>query len=327
MREAVLLAEVVRGDLVEARHHGHLVVTDASGSIVMSAGDPAHLTYMRSAAKPLQAVAVVESGAAAWFGLEGRELAVMCASHNGEAAHLDAVRSILRKVGVDEGELRCGAHPPWDEATRNELRRRGAEPQPIHNNCSGKHAGMLALCRFRGWSTDGYNEPGHPVQGEMRAVVAELAGLRVEDLILGVDGCTVPTFGMPLCNMARAFARLAGAREVIASMMAHPHMVAGTGRLCTDLMTVAAGKVAAKSGAEGVFCVAVPASGLGLALKIEDGAGRAVGPAAIRVLEQIGVLTATEMDRLSRHRRPPVVNRRGEPIGEIRPARWTKAAW
>lgn len=333
------LVEVTRGGIVESRHHGALAVVTADGRIVASVGDPDWVTFLRSAAKPFQALTVVESGAADHFGLSERELAVICGSHAAEPQHLEAVRSILSKIGLQEDALRCGAHMPISEETVRALLCTGQSPQPIHNNCSGKHSGMLALCRYWGADVATYLKVDHPVQVANRRVVAEMAGLRPEELIIGVDGCSVPTFALPLRAAARAYARLcdprdlpparqAACRRVVAAMQAYPEMVgASRGSFDSDLMRAVGARLVSKGGAEGFQGVGIlPTTGrpaLGLALKVEDGVGdRARGLATVEALWQLHVLREDDLESLARYRRRPLHNWRGVPVGELRPT-WT----
>lgn len=327
-----MLVEVTRGGVVEARHRGHVAVVDAAGRLLAALGDPDHVTFLRSAAKPFQAMAAVEAGAADRFGLDDAELAVMCASHNGEEAHLEAVRRLLAKLGLDEGALACGVHPPGDPGVRQALARAGAEPGPLHNNCSGNHAGILALARHRGWAVEGYADPAHPVQRALLEAVAGVAGLEPGAVALATDGCGIPTFGIPLRRAALAFARLARPEEapglaparrralgrVGAAMGRHPFLVAGTGRFCTDLMRVTGGRLLGKVGAEGVYGAAATDRGWGIAVKVEDGAARGLYPAVGRVLESLGLLTPGEAEALAAHLRPVVRNHRGTEVGAVR---------
>ncbi len=332
---AVPLVEVRRGGVAEAVHRGHVALVDATGRLLLAAGDPCHITYMRSAAKPLQAVPVVESGAADRFGLKGRELAVMSASHSGETPHVEAVNEIMKRAGLEEESLHCGIHSPWHEPTREALCRSGGEPGPVYNNCSGKHAGMLALTKHMGWPTDGYTEPSHPVQQAMLEAVSDICGVDRDKLIVASDGCTAPTFAMPLYNMALGYARLAEAfgagpvtarvlamARVLEAMASHPLMVAGTGRFDTALISATGGRLVSKSGAEGLVCIAVTDKALGLAVKIEDGAMRGVGVAALEFLARAGLITPSEEGALAEYRRPPLYNRMGVLVGETVPLDW-----
>ena len=319
--------EVLRGDVVEARHTVHVVVTDAHGRVVARLGDGDGLTYYRSAAKPFQALPLVEEGVVSRFGISLPELALCCASHEGEPEHVAAARSILTKVGVDESLIRCGAHLPFGADASQELLALGGQPMPIHNNCSGKHAGMLALAVGMGWDPVDYHLPSHPVQDRMLREILRWTALGKTEVATGVDGCGVVCFAVPLFQIASSFARFSvavadndGPAEIVRAMTTHPFMVGGSGRACTQVMEAAAGKAFVKLGAEGTYIGGVPASGLGFAIKVEDGGRRAVEVALIRVLEELGVLTEAAVTAISHHRNPIVYNTRGEAVGEIRPA-------
>jgi L-asparaginase II len=317
------MVAVRRGGLVESVHRGRLAVCDARGERLGSLGDPEGYVYVRSSAKPFQALPLVLSGAADAFGLVDEEISVASASHNAEPRHVAAVRSILRKANLSEDDLQNGAHPPMHAPSAAHLARSGESPRAIHGNCSGKHAGMLAVCVHAGWNLAGYRDPEGPIQKLIRDMVAKVCGVVSEDIRLAGDGCGVPVFAVPLENLALGFARLAAGghedfpddlnaamRRVRAAMRAHPYMVAGTGRFDTTLME--ATDLVAKSGAEGVFACGSPA-GWGLALKASDGAGRAVAPAALAALVRRGVEVPPEMARF------PVNDLRGETVGEIEP--------
>jgi L-asparaginase II len=318
--------EIYRGAVVESRHRVHAAVVDASGRLRASAGDPELVTYIRSAAKPFQAVPLVSDGAMDRFGISLEELALACGSHSGSPHHVAAATSILRKIGLDGEALACGPHPPFHEGTRRELAEAGLEPGRLHNNCSGKHAGMMALARVHGWDPVGYQLAEHPVQGRILAEVSHWVGLPYEAIARGVDGCGAVCFGMPLHHMALGYARLAyeareGERDatyVVGAMTSYPEMVAGEGRLCTELMRQTHGRVFAKVGAEGVYCVGVPGAELGIALKVEDGASRAVPPAVLSVLRQLDLISEDDLGALLPFAYPQVTNTLGEVVGEIR---------
>lgn len=319
--------EVVRGGLVESRHRVHVAVCDDGGSLLASLGDPEGWTYYRSAAKPLQALPLVEEGVVGGLGMSCAELALCCASHEGEAPHVEGARAILAKAGAEESLLRCGPHPPFSPDAAAALAESGTEPGPIHNNCSGKHAGMIALAAHLGWDPDDYHVADHPVQRRMLDEVVRWSGVPAEAVRHGVDGCGVPCFAVPLRNMAMSFASFAAAAargeaaaEVVRAMTDHPFMVGGTGRTCTDVMATAGDRVFVKVGAEGVYAGGARDRGVGFAIKIEDGGRRAVEVALIRLLADLEVLTATEVDALSNHAHPPVLNTRGEVVGELRAA-------
>jgi L-asparaginase II len=319
----VPLVAVRRGALVESLHRGRVAVCEAGGELIEATGDPGGYIYARSSAKPFQALPLVFSGAAEAFGLTDEELAVVCASHSAEEPHLAAVRSILTRAGLSEDDLQSGAHPPMYAPAAAELARRGEEPTQVYGNCSGKHAGMLALCVYEGWETASYRDPDHPLQRRILQTVARVCGLERDEILLAGDGCGLPAFAMPLRNLAAGFARLAtgeylpddlagAARRIRRAMREHPYMVAGTGRLDTDVMRGA--DLIAKSGAEGVFAAGSP-DGWGLALKISDGTTRAVSPAALAALARQGV----EVSQMPESR--PVHDLHGAPVGSIGPLR------
>ena len=329
MWASVPLAAVDRGGRVESVHRGTVVVADRDGRVRYLAGDPALPLYLRSACKPLQALPLVEGGGVEKFGLTEPELAVICASHAAEPLHIQAVASILSKIGLDASALRCGPHAPSDPSAAAALTQAGRDPEPIHNNCSGKHAGMLASCRLYGWPTETYLDPGHPLQRRIAVLIAEFCGA-AEPLPAGTDGCGVPTFHATVAQLARGFGRLAdpcdlpgpraaAVRRIGDAMAAHPVMVSGTRRLATSLMEVLGDRLFCKGGAEGGFGVALRSRGFGIAVKIEDGNARAMGPILIDVLRQLGVAGPAEIAALAAHAHPAVLNTRGDTVGVIRP--------
>lgn len=292
----VPLAALVRGGLTESVHRGRYAVCDADGAEVRAGGDAGFPVWVRSSAKPFQALPLAASGAAEALGLTDDEIAVACGSHSGEQAHLEAVRSMLDKAGLSEDDLQSGAHPPMYAPAAAELARVGQKPRQIHGNCSGKHAGMLALCAYRGWETRSYRDPGHPVQRLILEAVRGMCGVGESEVRLGGDGCGAPAFALPLPALAVGFARLASgiyvpgefreaAERVRRAMREHPFMVAGSGRFDTRLMQES--RVICKGGAEGVFAAGTE-DGFGVAIKVSDGAGRAVEPAALPLLDVPG---------------------------------------
>lgn len=319
--------EVLRGGVVEARHAVHAVVADAGGRVVASVGEPGASAFYRSAAKPLQALPLVEDGVVERFGITEDELALCCASHEGEPRHLAGARSILAKAGLDESALRCGAHLPFSEVEARAVVRNGGEALPIHNNCSGKHAGMLALAMAKGWDPEGYHAAGHPVQKRMMGEIVRWSKVEESDVATAVDGCGVVCFAVPLRAMAASFGRFAAAAAddqapglIVAAMTRHPFMVGGTGRACTAVMERTGARAFVKLGAEGVYGAGVPGRGLGIAIKVADGARRAVEVALVHVLHQLEVLDTDDLGALARWARPEVRNTRGEVVGAIRPA-------
>jgi L-asparaginase II len=338
MTENPILVEVTRGPLVESRHRGAAAVVDSAGRVLAAWGDVTRPVYPRSAIKALQAVALVESGAADAFALGPGELALACASHNGEPGHADAVLAWLRRIGLDEGDLECGAHAPMGEAAKLDLARAGIRPGARHNNCSGKHSGMLTLAKRLGVPTAGYIAPDHPVQRLVRRTVGEMADCDLGDAPAGTDGCGIPTIAMPLRAMALAFARIAdpatlaparaeAVRRIRSAVAARPDMVAGQGRFCTAVMAAAGESILVKTGAEGVFCAALPGkgagAGLGLALKIEDGATRAAECAIAALLLRFGAAEGPAANVLAGYADREMRNWAGTRVGAIR----THADW
>jgi len=318
---------VVRGDIAESRHRVHCVVADAAGSVRATSAEPEGVTSFRSSAKPFQLLPLVERGHADALGCNERELAIMAASHSGSRAHMALVQGLLDRLGLAPSQLACGYHEPQDPQSLDDVRRDPSRRGPIYNNCSGKHAGMLALCRAEGWPVAGYERPDHPLQQLMLRTVAECCGVAPETVLTGIDGCSVPVFGVPLARMAQGYARIAEAiarggdararalQRIGRAMMAQPVVVEGEGRLATDLMLAAPGRLLAKSGAEGLLLVADASRGEGIAIKCEDGAMRAVGPAAVELLAALGTLRPAEREPLAVHRRPPVENAAGLRVG------------
>ncbi len=324
-----VLAEVRRGGAVESVHRGAVVAVDATGRIVAACGEADLRSFTRSSIKPLQALPLVADGGLARFELSRSELAVICGSHAGEPMHVAAVRSILRKIDLDERALQCAGHWPFHQPTADAMRAAGETPGPVHDNCSGKHAGMLALARLHGWDHTTYRRIDHPVQQRIREAMIALSG-RPDVVTAGIDGCGVPTYHVPLRDLAVIFARLASpqdlpppwrdaARGVVAAMTGFPEMVAGTDRLDTVLMGVADGRLLVKGGAEAVVGVGAPPRRLGLALKIEDGSARAIGPVLIEALRQLALLGEDDVHVLAPLHHPPVRDRQGSQVGEVVP--------
>jgi L-asparaginase II len=324
---SVPIAEVIRGGFVESRHEGAFAIVGPGGAVVRSGGDIERPIYPRSAIKAIQCLPVIDSGAAERFGFSDAEIALACASHGGEPAHVETARAMLAKLSLDEGALECGAHWPSESNAARELVRRGEPPGPLHNNCSGKHAGMLAVSLALGVPHQGYVDPAHPVQQRIAATLAALTGSDLAGVPCGIDGCSVPTWALPLHALARAFqrfasgetlppARAAAARRIVMAVRAHPFMVAGSKRFCTDLMS-AVPRAFVKTGAEGVFCAAVPHAGLGLALKCRDGASRAAEAATAGLLAGLDVWTDDERLKLLAFAQVKIRNWRNLETGEI----------
>jgi L-asparaginase II len=327
-----ILIEVTRGGMVESRHRAAVAVVDADGAMVGAWGDVERPVYGRSALKPVQALPLIETGAADRYGLGAAEIALACASHSGEPRHVDLVTQWLARIGCTADDLECGSHLPFHEASVETLIRSGRKPDARYNNCSGKHAGFLTTSRHLGEATGGYIRYEHPVQQRILGVFEQLTGLRLGEAPRGIDGCGIPVIGIPLGHTAMAMARLAdpddhlpparaaAAKRVLAAMASEPFLVAGSGRFCTKVMEVVGAKVVLKTGAEGVYTAALPTLGLGIALKVDDGAGRAAEAAMGRILRRLKLLTADEERALADELTPPVQNRVGRETGRVRVA-------
>lgn len=317
-RMDVGIVEVRRGGEVESRHRVHGAVVDGAGNVVHAMGDPDLVTFLRSAAKPFQALPLVMSGAAERFAVTDAELAVACGSHVGEPMHVTAVARMLSAADLTPDALRCGTHPPRSKAS---------QATPLHHNCSGNHAAMLLLQVHLGGDPARYLDADAPAQ---RAIVDALTEVAGEAPRLAVDGCGAPAFALPLRATARAFARLAlpqgvgkataeGLARIRRAMTTHPRLVGGEGSFDSDLMDASEDRLVSKAGAEGVQAVGDLSSGLGLALKVEDGSGRAVAPATVEALRQLAWLEGRAFEVLGDWWRPPVVNFQGRVVGELTP--------
>jgi L-asparaginase II len=330
------LVEVKRGSITESRHRGHIVVVEPDGRIVAQLGAPENVTFLRSSAKPFQALPLLVSGAADRFCFTDKEVALACASHNGEPIHTELAASMLRKIDLGPEALKCGIHEPYSLEVANELRSRGEQANVLHNNCSGKHAGMLALAKHLGAPIETYNLAENPVQKAIAEAVSQFSDVAVTDMAVGIDGCAVPVFGITVKAMALAYARLVAppatfdqatrdaCQRIVRGMSAYPELIGGTtDRLDTEIMRAAPGRLISKVGAEGVYTAGIKPSekwpqGLGLALKIEDGDDKRARPTVvIESLRQLGVLHDESLEAVARYAFFPVQNRRGDVVGEI----------
>jgi L-asparaginase II len=322
-----VLVEVTRGGIIESRHAGAYAVVDANGKMIRSAGDIDQAIFPRSAIKAFQCLPIIESGAAEAYGFTDEEIALACASHSGEPRHVRAAREMLRKSGSSEDQYECGAHWPHELHAHHDLIRENSAPLPVHNNCSGKHAGMLALAKKLGVDPKGYTTRDHQVQRVIARTISELCDVDTDALTCGIDGCSVPTWAIPLRHLALGFARFASGTDpsagrkkaterIIAAVRDYPFMVAGTDRYCTRLMQ-AVPRAFVKTGAEGVFCGAVPHAGLGIALKCDDGAHRASEAAMAAVLAALPVWTDEEHKALQSFARVELRNWRKIPVGDV----------
>jgi L-asparaginase II len=320
MNENPVIAEITRGSIVESRHRGSFVVCDADGNVIIASGDITTPVYPRSAIKAFQCLPVIESGAADRFGLTDEEIALCCASHYGEQRHVEVARSILAKTGHSESHYQCGPQWPSDHNAARDLVRSGQTVGQIHNNCSGKHAGMLALASHLGAEHKNYIALDHPVQQSVAATLTRLCDIDLKTTPVGIDGCSVPTWAMPLRNTAMGFARflaLPVAQRIISAVRSHAFMIAGTDTFDTDIMQ-AVPRLFIKYGAEAVYCGCIPHAGLGFAMKCDDGSQRAIEVAAAALLVKLDVWTTKESASLSAFKVKKLLNRRKIEVGEIR---------
>ena len=346
----VPIAQVQRGGVTESVHFGAVAVTNAQGDLLYAAGNPRMHTFARSALKPFQAAPFFAAGGVATLGLTGPETAVLCASHNGEARHADAVASVLQKADAQPTQLLCGCHMPFKFSWFDKQPPPGEQWNALHHNCSGKHAGMVAAARLFGVSVDDYINPQHPVQVAARKALASCTGVTADELVAATDGCSAPTYALPLHRLAQGYARLALGDDVVGgalggssggfsgganheyqgalgiafkAMTEHPEMVSGEGR--NDLAFTQAGQLngagdwVCKIGAEGVQAIGIRSLGLGIAVKVADGNMRGLHPATIAVLEQLGVMTDARREMLKAWAQPVINSAVGNPVGRIVP--------
>ncbi len=336
--DCVPLVEVTRGGVVESIHYGAFVAAYPDGKILAHEGDPDLVTFPRSSMKPFQALPFIEQGGAAFYKFTFQEIAIMCASHSGTDLHRDVLQGMHEKIGISEDDLACGVHWPSDTETRQAMKIAGLEPTPFRHNCSGKHTGMLAYACMQGVDKKDYLDPEHPVQVAIRETLAEMVALDPDDMPLGTDGCSAPVYGIPLHSMAHGVAKLAdparlkkeradACRTITSAMMENPVMIAGPGKFDTRLMTIAAGKVFSKGGAEGYQIIGVMpgvisenSPGLGIAIKISDGdeRNRARTSVVLTLLKALGVLDDGDLEELVPFGNVPVRNWRDKVVGEVR---------
>lgn len=351
------LVTIHRGSVPESEHRGSVAVVDGNGHLIAFLGDPDLIIPLRSTAKPFQLLPLVESGGSSHYAFSPEELAIMAGSHSGSQRHLGVVKQLMKKAGLEEFHLQCGSHLPFDSAEADALKRAGQSPTVLHNNCSGKHAGMVALTNFLDKTIDDYCDPSHPVQTLIRQSMAELTNTPIDKITTMVDGCSAPTFAVSLQGLARAFAHLStppsetpppplpystsekqayqvrdhlvrqrALSTIAQAMIKAPEMVAGQGRLDTELMVQGEGAVVAKSGAEGVQGIGILKTQslsrfkapIGIAIKISDGEGRrSLKPTAIEVLRQLNVLPAAFFEKIKKFDDRSITNHKGLKVGEV----------
>jgi L-asparaginase II len=328
----VILANAIRGETVESVHRGHVIAIDGNGEKVLVHGSPETVTFFRSACKPFQALPFITSGACDAFGYSDEEIALACASHSGESRHVRIAKLMLERAELTEAHLHCGTHLPFNEKEADRMQREGEYPTQLHNNCSGKHAAMLAMAKHVGADVADYERLENPVQQSILEAISLFAGVPVNKIKIGVDGCAAPNFALPLSAMAKSFLHLispprefaadvrAACERLVSAMMGFPELIGGVERLDTMLMQAAPGKILSKVGADGVWlCAVLPSekwpSGLAIALKIEDGDDRRARPVvAVALLKKFGILSQDDLPELS----PMVIkNRRGDIVGRV----------
>ena len=326
-----ILANVIRGETVESVHRGHLIVIDGEGNTVASMGDPSTVTFFRSASKAFQAIPCITSGAADAFGFTEDKIAMACASHSGERMHVELATRMLEKIGLSESDLHCGVHLPFSDSAAKQMLRSGEEPTQLHNNCSGKHAAMLAFAKHIGADIETYETAENRIQKRILRCISDFTEIPENEIAIGIDGCCVPNFAVPISAMAKSFINLispaklhesiqSATNRVVAAMIKYPELIGGSERLDTRLMQAAPGKIISKVGAEGVWlCGALPCerwpTGLGIALKIADGDDHRARPAvAVKILRQLEILSDSDLPELSPM---PIKNRRGDIVGKV----------
>lgn len=328
MQSPPVLARVLRGGRVESVHRGNAAAVTADGRLVAAAGAPLDRVYLRSAAKPFQAMPLLEAGGERAFRLTSSDIALMCSSHGGEPRHVAGVRRLLARGDFSERDLCCGAHWPMHEPSARSLRRRGRKATALHNNCSGKHAGLLLACRLYGFPSADYWRPSHPIHGEVLKRMARWTGVPAARIEIAVDGCSLPVFRLPLASLALGYGRLVSgeagtvAARILRAMWERPAMMAGAGRFTSALIGAGPGRWIGKEGAEGVYAIGLRAGvarkeAVGLAFKIEDGSTRARDAVSLALLERLGALSPAARRALAGWRDPVLRNPRQFPVGRI----------
>jgi L-asparaginase II len=325
------LAAVTRSGYVESIHFGYICVSDASGKIIFSLGDFKTQVYFRSSAKPIQAIPLIQTGAATAFGMSKKEISITCASHSGQEVHQEAILGILSKLKLNEEDLHCGIMQPYNMEENDRLKAEGRQPTKLHCSCSGKHSGMLALAKYRGYKLENYDEKEHPVQKEILETIAEFTDMDIDSIPLGVDGCGVPIYLLPIDKIALSYARLVdfaqqpdhkyynACKTIVEAMSEYPEMVAGDYEFDTELMQAAKPKLIGKVGCEAVYCLGLLDKKLGVCIKIIDGNERAVYPVVIQLLTDFGVLNTEEYEKLKAWHKYAIKNNLEETIGEVVP--------
>lgn len=323
-----VLVDIIRGDMIESRHRGSIAICDAHGGVELAVGDIMSPVFPRSGIKPLQALPLIETGAAKAFGLGHATIALACSSHNGSITHVDIVRNWLKKIGLTADDLECGPSLPWTDEDKQALYESGEPANALHDNCSGKHTGFLTVCKHMDYPVQGYTRFEHPIQQRILGVLEQMTGMNLFESPKGIDGCGIPTLGIPLGNIALAMARLAdphdqpeerqaACRRIRGSMAAEPYLVAGKGRFCTRVIEALGEAALVKTGAEGVYCATLTDLKLGVALKIDDGSRRAAEAVMMRILQNLNIITDRAKGQLLNILEPAIQSRAGKMVGLV----------
>lgn len=326
----VKLVEVIRGNTVESIHKGDIVIVNSEGKIVHELGNAGRITFFRSVAKPFQAIAALETGIVEEYGLGLNEIALMIASHSGEKEHINTIKGMMEKTGISEDMLKCGVHEPVNREAAKQLALKGESPTRLHCNCSGKHIGLIAASKLKNTDVREYYRESHEIQKDIKSIISEFCNVELEEMETGVDGCGLPIYAVPLKNIALSYANLCdmefkkgkyskSQNYVLSAMTMYPEMVAGKGRLDTEIMKKFGDRMISKAGAEGVYCAGIIGKSIGIAIKIDDGNSRAVGPAILDILVQMKIIDKSEAEPLKNFWKPPVLNHNKEIVGKIRP--------
>jgi L-asparaginase II len=324
-----VLVDIVRGDMIESRHRGSVAIVDSHGQVELAIGDVLSPVFARSGIKPIQALALVESGAAKAFSLGHAQVALACSSHNGAITHVDIVRNWLGKIDCTEDDLVCGPSLPWTDEAKRELYESGGQPTTLHDNCSGKHTGFLTVCKHLGFPVQEYTRFEHPIQQRLLGILEQMTGMDLFEAPKAIDGCGIPTIGIPLGNIALAMARLgdphdqpeerqAACRRIRTAMANEPYLVAGKDRFCTRVIGALGQAALVKTGAEGVYCATLTDKKLGVAIKIDDGSRRAAEAVMICILQNLDIITDRAKGQLLNLLEPPILSRAGKMVGLVR---------
>lgn len=325
-----ILVEVLRDHFLESKHRGWIIISDRYGKIIARSGEGVPVTFVRSTLKPVQVLPLLLTEAADKFGFTDEEIALCISSHSGEPKHIELVKSMLEKIGMTQEDLKCGVHSPIYKKAAHDIYSRGEKPTKIHSNCSGKHTGMLAVCKINNWSIEDYFKPDHPLQKMIEECIEVMTDVKKDNLIISIDGCGVPVYSFSIMNLAICYARLCdpidlpikyreAVKRVVNIMKKYPYLIAGTERFDTDLILATNGNIISKAGGEGLNAIGILSKGWGMVVKIEDGNIRAVGPSVIEALKQMEIINEKEIESIKNWYHTPRYNYKNEFIGEIVP--------